>query len=76
MMQMTHRHVLIGALLLVVAGAPSRLAAQSQADIDGGKQLFQGMCVECHGVGGTGGDAPSLNRPRLIHAPTDAALAN
>jgi putative heme-binding domain-containing protein len=34
------------------------------------------MCVECHGAGGTGGDAPSLNRPRLQHAPDDAALAN
>jgi len=73
-MQMTHLHVLIGALLLVVAGVPSRLAAQSQADIDGGKQLFQGMCAACHGVGGAGGDAPSLNRARLIHAPTDEAL--
>jgi putative heme-binding domain-containing protein len=34
------------------------------------------MCVECHGAGGTGGDAPSLNRPRLTHAPDDTALAN
>jgi metallo-beta-lactamase class B len=44
------------------------------ADIEGGRQLFNGMCVECHGVGGTGADAPSLNRARLMHAPTDAAL--
>jgi metallo-beta-lactamase class B len=44
------------------------------ADIEGGRQLFNGMCVECHGVNGTGADAPSLNRPRLLHAPTDAAL--
>src|SRR5712671_1760720 len=44
------------------------------ADIEGGRQLFNGMCVECHGVNGTGADAPSLNRARLIHAPTDAAL--
>ena len=34
------------------------------------------MCVECHGAGGAGGDAPSLNRPRLSHAPDDTALAN
>src|SRR6266550_292187 len=44
------------------------------ADIEGGRQLFNGMCVECHGVNGTGADAPSLNRARLMHAPTDAAL--
>jgi hypothetical protein len=34
------------------------------------------MCTECHGAGGAGGDAPSLNRPRLLHAPTDVALVN
>jgi putative heme-binding domain-containing protein len=34
------------------------------------------MCVECHGAGGAGGDAPSLNRPRLNHAPDDNALAS
>ncbi len=52
------------------AGAmPARVGAQNNADIDGGRLLFQGMCVECHGAGGTGGDAPSLNRPRLQHAP-------
>jgi metallo-beta-lactamase class B len=48
--------------------------SRTDADIDGGKQLFNGMCVECHGAGGAGGDAPSLNRARLMHAPTDAAL--
>ena len=48
--------------------------AQNKADIDGGKLLFQGMCAECHGAGGAGGDAPPLNRPRLVHAPTDEAL--
>jgi cytochrome c oxidase cbb3-type subunit 3 len=56
--------------------APVSLGAQSKADVDGGKLLFQGMCTECHGAGGAGGDAPSLNRPRLLHAPTDVALVN
>jgi putative heme-binding domain-containing protein len=50
--------------------------AQTKADIDGGKLLFQGMCTECHGAGGAGGDAPPLNRPKLLHAPTDTALVN
>jgi putative heme-binding domain-containing protein len=34
------------------------------------------MCVECHGAGGAGGEAPSLNRPKLNHAPDDKALAS
>ncbi len=55
------------------AAAPGP-ASTLAADIEGGRQLFNGMCVECHGVNGTGADAPSLNRPRLMHAPTDAAL--
>jgi cytochrome c oxidase cbb3-type subunit 3 len=73
-MPVRHRWVYLGAALLALAVAPSRVAAQSQADIEGGRQLFQGMCVECHGAGGAGGDAPSLNRARLSHAPTDDAL--
>ena len=65
----------IASVLVALAAAPARLAAQSNADIEGGKQLFQGMCVQCHGAGGAGGEAPSLNRPRLSRAPDDAALA-
>ena len=53
---------------------PARAGAQSKADIDGGKLLFQGMCATCHGEGGTGADAPPLNRPKLLHAPTETAL--
>ncbi len=71
---------LVASVLVALAAAPARLAAQNKADpkadIDSGKQLFQGMCVECHGAGGAGGDAPSLNRARLNHAPDDTALAN
>jgi len=67
-------------MVLAFAAVPALVGAQSKADpkldIEGGKQLFQGMCVECHGAGGAGGEAPSLNRARLVHAPDDAALAN
>jgi metallo-beta-lactamase class B len=56
------------------AAASGQTATGDKATIEAGRQLFNGMCVECHGAGGAGGDAPSLNRPRLIHAPTDAAL--
>lgn len=65
----------------IVEGVFKSVLAQQQgpgsnaaADVEGGRQLFNGMCVECHGVNGTGADAPSLNRPRLMHAPTDEAL--
>src|SRR5262245_19233156 len=75
-MQTTERWVCASALLLALAAVPDHVSAQSKADIDAGKQLFNGMCVECHGAGGAGGDAPSLNRARLLHAPTDAALIN
>jgi len=65
-------------ILIVLALASARVLAQAPADnkalVEEGKQLFNGMCVECHGAGGAGGDAPSLNRARLLHAPTDAAL--
>ena len=75
-MQITKRWLYAGALAVAVGAVPARAGAQDNADIDGGRRLFQGMCVECHGAGGTGGDAPSLNRPRLSHAPDDTALAN
>src|SRR5262245_26155808 len=72
-MQITKR-VLWAAL--AVCAVTARARAQTNVDVDAGRRLFQGMCVECHGAGGAGGDAPSLNRPRLNHAPDDMALAN
>jgi cytochrome c oxidase cbb3-type subunit 3 len=75
-MQITKRWLCTGAIAVAVGAVPARVGAQNNADIDGGRRLFQGMCVECHGAGGAGGDAPSLNRPRLNHAPDDNALAS
>jgi putative heme-binding domain-containing protein len=75
-MQITKRWLWTGAIAVAVGAVPARVGAQNNADIDGGRRLFQGMCVECHGAGGAGGDAPSLNRPRLNHAPDDKALAS
>src|SRR6186713_2129111 len=73
-MQITKGWVCTIAIAVAAGAVPARAGAQNNADIDGGRRLFQGMCVECHGAGGTGGDAPSLNRPRLSHAPDDKAL--
>lgn len=75
-MQITKRWLCMGAIAVAVGALPATAGAQNTDDIDGGRRLFQGMCVECHGAGGAGGDAPSLNRPRLSHAPDDTALAN
>jgi len=75
-MQISTRWLCGGAIVLAVCASAAPVAAQNAADVDGGRRLFQGMCVECHGAGATGGDAPSLNRPRLTHAPDDTALAN
>jgi len=75
-MQISTRWLYGGAIVLAVCASAAPVAAQNTPDVDGGRRLFQGMCVECHGAGATGGDAPSLNRPRLTHAPDDAALAN
>src|SRR5260370_3633045 len=75
-MQITKRWLCTGAIAMAVGAVPARVGAQNNADIDGGRRLFQGMCAECHGAGGAGGEAPGLNRPRLNHAQDDAALAN
>src|SRR5882757_3961212 len=74
-MQMTKRWLCTGAIVVAVAAMPAGVGAQSNADIDGGRRLIKNISVECHGEGGAGGDAPSLNRPRLNHAADDAALA-
>src|SRR5262245_38350278 len=75
LMSIMKRWLCSSAIVMTLGVAPARVGAQT-ADVDGGRRLFQGMCVECHGAGGAGGEAPSLNRPRLTHAPDDKALAN
>jgi len=42
--------------------------------VDLGTSLFERNCVVCHGIGGTGGRGPALNRTRLVLAPDDSAL--
>jgi putative heme-binding domain-containing protein len=48
--------------------------AQSATDVQVGKTLFDGMCVVCHGFGGTGGAGPPLDRPKLLLAPDEKSL--
>src|SRR5262245_59172885 len=60
--------------MLIVGLLAAAIAVQSPADVDEGKQLFNGMCARCHGIDGTGDEGPGLNRPTLSRASTDDAL--
>jgi putative heme-binding domain-containing protein len=61
-------------LLVLCLAVPQWSLAQARSDVQGGKTLFDGLCVTCHGFDGTGGSGPPLNRPKLLNAPDDAAL--
>jgi putative heme-binding domain-containing protein len=52
----------------------SSTKVSAKADAAAGKPIFERYCAPCHGISGGGGRGPRLNRPRLPHAPTDAAL--
>ena len=60
---------MIGSVLLITIAL-----AQNPRDIQQGKQLFEGLCADCHGFEGTGGRGPNLNRPTLTRAQDDDAL--
>jgi len=53
---------------------PKPLEQPTSDDLAQGRRLYDAQCSGCHGVGGTGGRGPSLNRPKLRHAPDDEAL--
>ena len=48
--------------------------AQSAADLNAGRKIFESQCALCHGQTGGGGRGPALTRPKLGKAPDDAAL--
>jgi putative heme-binding domain-containing protein len=56
------------------AAAPVPARAQSAANVEQGKKLFQGMCARCHGIDGTGDEGPNLNRSSLTRAGDDDSL--
>jgi putative heme-binding domain-containing protein len=56
---------------LLTINASAQVAAP---DVTTGKKIFESQCALCHGQTGTGGRGPSLNRPKLAHAPDDEAL--
>jgi cytochrome c oxidase cbb3-type subunit III len=59
--------------LLTLCGAAATAWAQNTPTAEG-KALFEGLCVGCHGVNGTGDEGPALNRPSLTFATDEAAL--
>lgn len=58
----------------LAAQAADTTAAPSTTALASGEVLFESQCSRCHGIGGTGGVGPALNRPKLRRAPTDADL--
>lgn len=73
---LTFHHASAMRLLLLVTGlglASATLHAQTDAAA-AGKVLFESQCSRCHGVNGTGGVGPALNRPVLRRATTDDAM--
>ena len=50
-------------------------AAVTLEDLAAGEHLYRTECAYCHGPHGEGGRGATLARPRLPHAPDDAALA-
>lgn len=56
------------------ANSSPQQKSDARPDLSVGKRNFERHCALCHGIDGKGGRGPSLNRPRLVHAPDDAAL--
>jgi cytochrome c oxidase cbb3-type subunit 3 len=60
--------------MLVSVLALALVIAQNPTNAPTGKQLFEGLCADCHGFEGTGGRGPNLNRPTLMRAQDDESL--
>ena len=62
---------MIRILTIAILSTAGVASAQTPA-----KTLFNAQCARCHGIGGTGGEGPSLAVPVLRHAGDDEALAS
>jgi len=58
---MTMRPFRVIILAAIMSGVAWAAAAQSFTPPSDGKRLFDGLCQDCHGVNGTGDEAPALN---------------
>jgi len=59
-----------------LAWAQSPQPAATPEDLAAGEHFYRTECAYCHGPHGEGGRGATLARPRLPHAPDDAALAS
>jgi cytochrome c oxidase cbb3-type subunit III len=66
--------LVISPILAAAHWQQSTPATSTKSNTAAGKQIFERHCAVCHGIDGGGGRGPRLNRPRLLHAPDDAAL--
>ena len=69
---------IVAAVASLASLAPAPLHAQRTASADPlarGRTLFDAACSRCHGIEGTGGVGPSLQRPVLGRAPNDSIFA-
>jgi cytochrome c oxidase cbb3-type subunit 3 len=64
----------LAAVLIGGYGLQAPTSTQPTNDLAGGEKLFTAHCALCHGIGGTGGRGPALNRPELRSASSDLAL--
>ncbi len=66
---------IFGFLCVACAAAQTaQTAPEPVGDAVLGQQRFESQCALCHGQDGSGGRGPNLRRPKLDHAPDDAAL--
>lgn|SRR5262245_51880910 len=56
---------LAGAFFFARPGASQEPGSSKAKDLAEGKRLYVGHCALCHGIEGTGGRGPALNRPKL-----------
>lgn len=75
-------YLLVSALLTAAAISTGESIPQDQIqkltanDLASGKRIFVGQCALCHGIGGTGGRGPALDRPDLPRAANNQSLFN
>jgi cytochrome c oxidase cbb3-type subunit III len=68
-------------LPIVAAAQPAAtttppLRTATSGDIAAGRHVFDAQCAWCHGVNGTGGTGPLLQRPTLRHSANDKSLVD
>ena len=68
------RWLLLYFCVLSAAAQTAQVSPEPAGDPVLGRQRFESQCALCHGQDGSGGRGPNLQRPKLDHAPDDAAL--